>query len=341
MSYSRKTPAKTSLPSLESIGSERARVYPLIILCISAVVCLTLLLFITLPTTRLAWSSVQNVGHFFLFAALAVIYSAQVEKMLHWNFLPKATLIVIVLTFIGALAELLQLYLPARNASIDDMWRNLAGILTGLICYASYRYRTKLHPALLIINLLAAVSISLWVSKPTIKLVGYIALKSPLPAVLHFNDPFIDSMISTTGGAVTTLENLKPDTGNTAEQSLRMDFAKQLYSGVIFHEPGSQWTQYTNLALHIFNPNKETVDLAIRIHDAQHDNNYEDRFNTTFNISPGLNELLIPIEKILSLGGNSKKRLMDMQNIKELQLFSNSKKSFTLYVKGIELTRQS
>lgn len=316
----------------------RNPVRSLIVLTLLAIGCVVLLLFVKLPSTTLAWSAVQNVGHFFLFACLAIATIIQFERVLDWKFFQHGILTIVALTFIGVLAEVIQIFLPGRNASSGDIGRNFAGVTTGLICYATYHYKAPIY-ALVPITLLV-VSIFLGICHPALQLVGYALLKSGAPSVVSFEDPFINSMISTTGGAKSTLVQLKGLKSATPQRALRMDFAQEPYNGVIMHETRGSWALTDKLALRIYNADDQTRTLKLRINDVLHNNRYEDRFNTNFYINAGENEVLIPVDKIRSLGGNSNIRFMDLQKISELQLFSDTRESFTLYLRGIWLTQQ-
>lgn len=340
MSFSRKTTSRSVNTDPAAGDAKRALIHSIAILCLLAAVCLGLLLFVALPTSSLVWAAVQNVGHFFLFAALSVAYIFQIEKILSWNILPKAILTLAVLTFVGGLAEMAQTYLPERDASGEDLWRNFAGTASGLICYGCYRYHSNIKTFALLLYMLLLVSIFLIVCRPAIELVGYTMLKSAPPVVFAFDDPFIESVISTTGGAKTTLDTSKPRVTTHRHRTLRMDFAQQPYSGVILHEPEIPWHESGNLTLRLINDSNQARSLELRIHDAEHNNRYDDRFNTNFYVNPGENKVLIPIDRIHAIGDNSNKRFLDMQNISVMQLFSSTRQAFTLYLIDIAVTQK-
>lgn len=268
------------------------------------------------------------------------MYIAQLDKILNWKFRSKVVCVLVVLTLIGLIAEYIQTYLPARKASSDDLWRNLAGTTTGLIAYSLYRFRERLSLAIVLSGLLALSLIALWVCRPAFELAVYATLKTNPPTIISFDDPFVGSMISTTGGAKTTFDTLAGSANTPRKRTLRMDFAQQPYSGVILHEPEGLHAGSGVLALQLLNNDNQPRTLELRIHDSGHDNSYEDRFNTLFYVEPGENEVTIPVESIHSLGGQTNTRLMDMHNISELQLFSNAGESFTLYLRGIVLTQE-
>ena len=119
-----------------------------------------------------------------------------------------------------------------------------------------------------------------------------------------------------------------------------MDFAQEPYSGVVFHRPGKSWPDIGSLAIRLYNegPDRE---MALRIHDELHDYKYADRFNTKFNVVPGENTVLIPLDQIKNLGTESGARTMDMQNITELQIFSSSRDSFTLYLTDMTIENEN
>ena len=318
---------------------QRANFRSFLVMGLLAVACLVSLLTVTLPSASRTWASVQNVGHFFIFAAMAIVYIRQIMPLLSGKLLHSVVSTAVVLTVIGLLAEFVQSYLPNRNASVDDLARNFAGVLVGLSIYIIFFCRDKIDKQQLVAITLLAVSIFVLVVKPSAELVAYSMFKSGPPEIVSFDDWFVTSMITTTGNAKSSIDQLKTRTENQPERVLRMDFAQETYSGAVFHRPGKHWPANGDLAIRLYNdgPNRE---MALRIHDELHDYQYADRFNTKFNVAPGENTVLIPLEQIEQLGRASGNRTMDMQNITELQIFSGNREPFTLYLRHIKIENE-
>ena len=85
----------------------------------------------------------------------------------------------------------------------------------------------------------------------------------------------------------------------------------------------------------IYSENTEVVNIELRINDKKHNNNYNDRFNRTFSIKSGNNNISIPLEDIAKA---PESRFMDMQNMYLIVLFSaQPENEFTLYFDNFKL----
>ena len=75
----------------------------------------------------------------------------------------------------------------------------------------------------------------------------------------------------------------------------RLDLPPATYSGLTLDEPFPDWTGSDRLAFTVVSDLDRPLPLSIRIHDAWHDQRYEDRFNTVVQIRPGSNDVEIPL----------------------------------------------
>ncbi len=267
---------------------------------------------------------------------LAVLYLLLLARILPWSLKACIIITLVALMSTGLLAEFAQTYLPSRNASIQDVFHNFAGILVGTAGYTSFRLLAGNNKPLFSLILLLLTTITFLLSETTIKLVAYRFLKSGTPIVFSFSDPFVTSMISTTGDANASIAGIIDASGEKRVRSLRMDFAQQDYSGVILHQPEVEWLDFNTLQISIKNTGDVTHTIEIRIHDVHHNNAFEDRFNATLQINPGENKITIPVQQIQTL--TSTERLMDMRKLSEIQFFSTSRESFSLYLTAMNLT---
>ncbi len=75
--------------------------------------------------------------------------------------------------------------------------------------------------------------------------------------------------------------------------------------------------------------------IAIRVHDAAHDQRYEDRFNRALTIAPGVNRITIALDDIRHAPD---RREMDMRRIRGVLLFAYQRTQPTrLYLGPIRL----
>lgn len=118
---------------------------------------------------------------------------------------------------------------------------------------------------------------------------------------------------------------------------VRLELHPGPYPGVIINEPCPDWTGYSRLALTIFSSLEKPVTMWIRIHDVSHDQSFEDRYNSSFLIKPGLNPIAIPLSQVR---GAPARREMDLKRMDGVMLFALAPdESFTLYMDAPRLER--
>jgi hypothetical protein len=115
----------------------------------------------------------------------------------------------------------------------------------------------------------------------------------------------------------------------------RLDLLPGTYSGVIIDEPYPDWDGYSRLVLPIVSDLDAPIGLVVRIHDAIHDQRYEDRFNREFEIRPGGNRLVIDLNEILTAPD---RRRMEMSRIRAIVMYVyRLRQPISLYLGPIEL----
>jgi hypothetical protein len=299
---------------------------------------IALMLLFNLGGESLLLSSIQNLGHFLIFTVLAY---GNLALFRFWPVHPPMTHLTAVLALLclGGFVEIVQSFIPGRTASWNDLWLDAAGIIMGYLLFAltsSLRNFSSPKVAGLMICILITGFLA---TQPALKLVGYHLLKTGSPAIISFGDPFVDATISVTGTTSVEIveKQLPPDF--QLIRFLRMDLADENYGGVIFHDTANLWTEAGFLDFQIHNLSDEKRQIALRIHDNQHNNDYHDRFNSLLLVQPGSNNFRLPISEIKTLQRDGQTtRHLDMDNIHEIQLFSIDSNSFSLYLSDLRLT---
>jgi hypothetical protein len=98
----------------------------------------------------------------------------------------------------------------------------------------------------------------------------------------------------------------------------RLRFEPGKYPGVSIIEPEKNWLVYNRLRFKVFSDNAEDVILVLRVHDKSHNQNYNDRFNQTYIIRPGLNDMEVSLSRLQKAPVD---RELDMANIAGIKLF--------------------
>ena len=104
---------------------------------------------------------------------------------------------------------------------------------------------------------------------------------------------------------------------------------------ITIREPSPDWSAMNRLRVQLFSPLEQPVRLTLRIDDEAHNHEHKDRFNRTFTIEPGLNELVVPMEDIRRAPAD---RDMDLRQIARLIFFTNRpSEPFELFISDVWL----
>jgi hypothetical protein len=105
--------------------------------------------------------------------------------------------------------------------------------------------------------------------------------------------------------------------------SLRVEMDTSLYSGVSLLYFPRNWTGYRFLHLDVLNPSSEEIKITCRIHDRRHEEGeqrYEDRFNKSFPLRQGWNDLRIDLGEVSRAPVG---RTMDLGEIRLMGFFAS------------------
>ena len=82
------------------------------------------------------------------------------------------------------------------------------------------------------------------------------------------------------------------------------------------------WRGYHFLNLEALNPSPEAIDITCRIHDLRHEEGeqrYEDRFNKTFHLRSGWNQIRVDLEEVARAPAG---RRLDLGTIRAVGIFA-------------------
>ncbi|MBU4315659.1 MAG: hypothetical protein KKF30_00140 [Proteobacteria bacterium] len=117
-----------------------------------------------------------------------------------------------------------------------------------------------------------------------------------------------------------TLYSLSTQYASNGKFCLKLDMYPTAYPGVTFKGYPEDWSRFDALAMNIFNPpeNKGDCRITLRIDDQEKTPPYQDRYNGTFLLKPGLNRINIPVGEIKTPRG----RPLDLDRIQTFILFT-------------------
>jgi hypothetical protein len=126
--------------------------------------------------------------------------------------------------------------------------------------------------------------------------------------------------------------------------ALKVTLQNHLYSGTTLRYFPSDWHDAKNFRLSLYNPNKDSLPLSLRIQDGVHDAGtqaYSDRYNYDFDASSGWTDLIIPLSKIEQA---PRSRSMNITDITRLRIYArddkHAGKSFYIDAVYLALSRQ-
>lgn len=300
--------------------------YKHVVLLSALIAAVLIQVFAELPDTRLIWQELQNSAHTVVFAPIAILILLLLQEAPNFFWQTPIKLYIAagsISLLIAILTELMQLF-TARDASLMDFVRDLAGILVGLGLYATIDSRIQAHRLMSEKKLKTGIfilSVFLFTASmlPLAFLsFAYLQRDAEFPVVANLSANWTQPFLHLNNAVISTDANNESQI--EAETRLtRVTFKRGIYPGFAIIETTSDWSAYSTFTLEIYSNKVQPFELVLRIHDEQHNYAYTDRFNTVLTINKGKNFFHIPLEAIKKAPAD---RAMDMKKIKEFMLYS-------------------
>lgn len=300
--------------------------YKYVTLLSALIAAILILVFAELPDTRLFWRELQNSAHTMVFALITLLILVLLRETPHFFWRTPFKLYITagsISLLLATLTELIQLF-TARDASLIDFVRDLAGTLFGLGLYATIDSRLQTHQLMTAKKLKAGIivlSFFLFTASmlPLAFLSGaYLQRQAEFPIVADLSARWTQPFLRLHNAVINT--NANYDALVEAESRLtHVTFKRGIYPGFSIIETISDWSAYRTFRLAIYSKQNQPFELVLRVHDAQHNHAHTDRFNTALTINKGINYFHIPLEAIKKAPAN---RQMNMAKIESLTLFS-------------------
>ena len=134
-----------------------------------------------------------------------------------------------------------------------------------------------------------------------------------------------------------TLFSLSEDHAVQGRKSLKIELFPSSYPGLSPKLKHHNWIGYKALCFEVHNPSPETVSLVLRIDDKKDALEYSDRYNKSFVLMPGANQLKISFDTLKTSGTD---RLLELKNIYRFLVFmSHPDKKYVLYLDYFRLVQ--
>ena len=301
--------------------------------------------------SNLFWRAIQDSSHtlvFFLGTYLSL--RCMTALRLFPSFTNGARIaLVLSLSFIaGITIEIVQPFF-GRSASFLDIWYDLLGCTAGaLIFYLRVhlpnqerqnhaqehgKSRSALKKAGLILTTIAVLSISCILPAYYYRVLTL--QDTAMPMLFNFDADWEKEFLQLQAGAHLSIVDAPEGWTEHDSKVAKLTLSSQHYPGLTFRDIPRDWSKYQFLILEMFSKQNPTNAITLRIHDQQHNNRYQDRFNLSLKLSAGLNEIKIPLRHVSLAPTN---REMNLQQIAGMALFTIKPQSpSSIYLDNIRL----
>ncbi|UCE66026.1 MAG: VanZ family protein [Candidatus Zixiibacteriota bacterium] len=319
----------------------------IILLTVVVVTLIIALNTINLPGNTYLIRAIHNAGHFPFFGVLSLLLFALISLFFGDIIRNRLWLYIMAFIFssaIGILHEFSQIIGP-RDADVWDLGRDISGAASFLglrmICdrkmrdFLMNRYgfiKPLIVFMVLILILVNIIPIVIWGG-------AYIYRDRNFPLICGFESVWENKFLNTQSAEIR--RSFPPENWDYrgGHQVGKLTFYKAYYPGLEIEEPYPDWTGYDFFTFMVFMETDSAVHLTVRIEDSYHNDEYEDRFNGTFIIEPGLNKISVPLDEIRMAPAA---RDMDMSKIRSIHLFAfRPSEKFALYFDDFRLEKGS
>lgn len=269
------------------------------------------LLFMPLPTGGRLLHNVADLAHGPLFAGAAAWLFTALCRRTTLAAPAAAAVCWGTLTGFGCVVEMLQ-PLVGRHASITDIWANACGALAGILwaygrSVAMSRWRFAIRAAgcgMLVLSMLYPLR---FLTDAALQVYEMPSLASFERSSELAHWAWQESRVKRTRQHVTD-----------GSWALRIDMQPGVYPGVEM-VPAANWSSYRELTIDVHLDGGPALPLVVKITDAQHNFEYDDRFHHTARLNPGEHQIRIPLVDITF---GPKSRRLDLRHVATLSLFT-------------------
>lgn len=213
-----------------------------------------------LPGHTLFWSSVQNSGHGLVMACAAFIGISTIAINSN-NRVSTQFFIISILFMLGVLIEAIQ-HISGRGADINDIVMNAAGLSVG-VCFARCAYFDLSQSSTAAHALVGLLSITYCSWLPIYYFVADRSAPS-LPVLANFENIFPKAKIRNYGSK-STVSDYRDRWVESNSKSMLVMFYPGRWPFFDLLEIPHNWSHYNSLSIDVYNTNKNSIPLNIRI----------------------------------------------------------------------------
>ena len=273
------------------------------------------------PAHSVWWTAVYDLGHAPLFGFVALAMRVLVGTLANGRLsLAEQYGLAFALTAIlSGASEAAQIGSETRDANIGDALRDLAGGGACLLVAAGFEglFRGAVARTVMV---LSGVSLMSAILAPLGPLAwSYSMRRASLPVIADYASQWQKPL--TQALRVDLSSTIAPEdfTGQGGEPVARVRFRQAAWPGVDVVEPWPDWRGYDSLRFQVYAENPAPKMLVLRIDDEAHNGTHSDRFNRSFTIHQGVNDIVVPLEDIRE---GPRNRQLDLSRIARVLVFS-------------------
>lgn len=223
---------------------------------------------------------------------------------------------------LGVTTELLQI--PAgRDASFEDALHDVIGAVAFLGIFAALDRRIGGVPrnrairfAAAVVGTVALVTAAAPVTRAALK---YQQRDERFPVLADFSQRYDRYFILQQWSEFSSASLPSPWMREQDESAMRIRLHEGPYPGLNFIELPPDWSGYSTLCVDLTNPTPLNLQLVLRIHDLEHNNQPEDRFGKRFELPPGTRRILrVSLDDVAKA---PQSRRLDLHNIAGMIVF--------------------
>ncbi|HLS80588.1 MAG TPA: hypothetical protein VK025_04210 [Steroidobacter sp.] len=277
------------------------------------------------PGGRLWLSRLYDFVHGPIFGAAAVLSLLALRRSSAFVRLAPArqyALALAISTLLGLLTEIAQIPV-GRDASWADVRSDVLGAVAFLALFSLFDPAPSARPVRtarrVALAALGAILIGYLVAPFARAVIEYQHRRSIFPVIADFSERFDDYFVWRLGVLLEAAPAPQALRGAPQERAARVRFLTGRYPGLNFHEPWADWRGYQTLAVDVGNPGEQPLRVVVRVHDAAHDQSYDDRFNRAFILPPATRQTLrVALSDVRTAPGS---REMDMSRVAGVVVF--------------------
>ncbi len=234
-----------------------------------------------------------------------------------WHWSRKLLFASVATAVLGSATELVQLLVPARNASYSDLANDLLGVAAFMGLVAAFGGTIPAPRVLKAALLGVSAAMLAWSAAPLTNVTLAYWER-------HREAPSIAPLRSRKSRLFFLLENTTVHYDGRTEHGRvlpKFQFSRERSSSVNFHDPLPDWRGFDTLLIDIANAGPSEFCFVLRVHDRKHlegDQPGSDRFRREFCIAEGRHELSIDLADI---AGAPADREMDLGRIEGIVIY--------------------